>query len=152
MKTLTKVKIGASILICILLLLVIAKKTRENFQSEINAPNLSQDVKVFGNRNPEELSVSDMTQLGYKIIEEDDNNLANLNTNSVNPNQTRTCSLSEKTDEERNLAIQQDALEAKQQLNKLVEMKMRELENRPEEQRTPDPDPCSLLQFPAILS
>ena len=98
MKTLTKVKIGISVLICLLLLAAIAKKTRENFQSDINAPNLSYDNKVFGNRNPEELSISDTTQLGYKIIEEDDNNLANLNTTKVNPNATRTCVLSNKTD------------------------------------------------------
>ena len=68
MKTLTKVKIGASILICLLLLAAIARKTRENFQAEINTQNLTSNLKVFGNRNPEEVSVSDMTQLGFKII------------------------------------------------------------------------------------
>ena len=151
MKTLTKVKIGISVLICLLLLAAIAKKTRENFQSDINAPNLSYDNKVFGNRNPEELSISDTTQLGYKIIEEDDNNLANLNTTKVNPNATRTCVLSNKTDEERNLAIQKDANEAKSQLDRLVQLKMREVDNRRDEV-TRDPNPCSLLRFPAVLS
>ena len=151
MKTLTKVKIGISVLICLLLLAAIARKTRENFQADINAPNLNDDTKVFGNRNPEELSILDNSQLGYKIIEEDDNNLANLNTTKVNPNATRTCVLSNKTDEERNLAIQRDANEAKSQLNKFVQLKMKEVENK-EEEVTIDPNPCSLLQFPAILS
>ena len=151
MKTLTKVKIGISVLICLLLLAAIARKTRENFQADINAPNLNDDTKVFGNRNPEELSILDNSQLGYKIIEEDDNNLANLNTTKVNPNATRTCVLSNKTDEERNLAIQRDANEAKSQLNKFVQLKMKEVENK-EEAVTIDPNPCSLLQFPAILS
>tara|TARA_S200000501_G_C20256032_1_gene496458 strand:+ start:48 stop:506 length:459 start_codon:yes stop_codon:yes gene_type:complete len=152
MKTLTKVKIGVSILICLLLLSAIARKTRENFQAEINAKNLTSNLKVFGNRNPEEISVSDMTQLGFKIIEEDDNNLANLNTTRVNPNETRTCVLSNKTDEERNLAIQSDTNEAKRQFDLLVQKKMEEVQNRPEHEMTRDPDPCSLLQFPAILS
>lgn len=151
MKTLTKVKIGISVLICLLLLAAIARKTRENFQADINAPNLNDDTKVFGNRNPEELSILDNSQLGYKIIEEDDNNLANLNTTKVNPNATRTCVLSNKTDEERDLAIQRDANEAKSQLNKFVQLKMKEVENK-EEEVTIDPNPCSLLQFPAILS
>ena len=152
MKTLTKVKIGASILICLLLLAAIARKTRENFQAEINTQNLTSNLKVFGNRNPEEVSVSDMTQLGFKIIEEDDNNLANLNTTRVNPFKTRTCVLSDKTDEERNLAIQSDANEAKRQFDLLVQQKMEEVKTRPEEEMTRAPDPCSLLQFPAILS
>ena len=151
MKTLTKVKIGISVLICLLLLAAIARKTRENFQADINSPNLSDNTKVFGNRNPEELYMSDSSQLGYKIIEEDDNNLANLNTTKVNQNATRTCVLSNKTDEERNLAIQKDANEAKSQLNKLVQLKMKEVKNK-EEEVTRDPNPCSLLQFPAILS
>ena len=151
MKTLTKVKIGISVLICLLLLAAIARKTRENFQADINSPNLSYNNTVFGNRNPEELSISDTTQLGYKIVEEDENNLANLNTTKVNPNATRTCILSNKTDEERNLAIQKDAREAKKQLNKLVQLKMKEVKNK-EEEVTRDPNPCSLLQFPAILS
>lgn len=151
MKTLTKVKIGISVLICLLLLAAIARKTRENFQADINASNLNDDTKVFGNRNPEELSILDNSQLGYKIIEEDDNNLANLNTTKVNPNATRTCVLSNKTDEERNLAIQKDANEAKSQLNKLVQLKIKEVKNK-EEKVTRDPNPCSLLQFPAILS
>ena len=150
MKTLTKVKIGISVLICLLLLAAIARKTRENFQADINSPNLIDDIKVFGNRNPEELYMSDTTQLGYKIIEEDDNNLANLNTTKVNPNATRTCVLSNKSDKERNLAIQKDANEAKTQLNKLVELKMKELKNK-EEEVTRDPNPCRLLQFPAVL-
>ena len=151
MKTLTKVKIGISVLICLLLLAAIARKTRENFQADINAPNLSDDTKVFGNRNPEELSIADTTQLGYKIVEEDDNNLANLNTTKVNPNATRTCVLSNKTDDERKLAIQKEANEAKSQLNKLVELKMKEVINK-EAVVTRDPNPCSLLQFPAVLS
>ena len=53
--------------------------------------------------------------------------------------------------EERNLAIQKDANEAKRQLDKLVESKIIEVENKVE-LVTPDPNPCSLLQFPAILS
>ena len=151
MKTLTKVKIGISILISILLLAAIARKTRENFQAEINAPNLIDSSRVFGNRNPEEIFQEDMTKLGFKIIEEDDNNLANLNTTKVNPNETRTCVLSSKTDEERNLAIQKDVREAKSQLDKIIEQKMKEVSNQVEVV-TQDPDPCSLLQFPAILS
>lgn len=152
MKTLTKVKIGISLLICLLLLAAIARKTRENFQADINSPNLNDDTKVFGNRNPEELYRPDTTQLGYKIIEEDENILANLNTTKVNQNATRTCVLSNKTDKERDSAIKKDVNEAKRQLNKLVELKMKELKNREEEEVKRDPNPCSLLQFPAVLS
>ena len=152
MKTSSKVKIGLSILLCVLLLAAIAKKTRENFQSEIDAKNLSEDIKVFANPNPEELSVLEDTKLGFKIVEEDDNNLANLNTTKVNPFKTRTCILSGKTDEEREAAIQQDAIEAKSQIDLLVQKKMTELKNRPEPKKRLDPNPCDLLQFPAILS
>ena len=152
MKTLTNVKIAASSLICLLLLAAIARKTRENFQADINSQNLTSNLKVFGNRNPKEISVSEMTQLGFKIIEEDDNNLANLNTTKVNPTETRTCVLSNKTDGERNLAIQSEAYEAKRQFDLLVQKKMEEVQNRPEDEMTRDPNPCSLLQFPAILS
>jgi hypothetical protein len=152
MKTLTKVKIGVSILICLLLLAAIARKTRENFQSEINSQKLTSGLKVYGNPNAKEVAPSELNQLGFKIIEEDDNILANLNTTKVNPNETRTCRISNKNDEERTLVIQQEANEAKRQLNLLVQQKIEETKNRVQDEPRRDPNPCSFLQFPAILS
>ena len=45
-----KVKIGISVLICLPLSANCREKTRENFQADINFPNLIDDIKVFGNR------------------------------------------------------------------------------------------------------
>lgn len=147
MKTLTKVKIGISIVICLLLLAAIAKKTRENFQSEINPENKLNSV--YGNRNPKEVSHLGMNNFGYDIVENYDNVQENLNIRNLK-NRTRSCSLSNKTDEERNLAIQRDANEAQRQLNEFVKQKMAEVEGRVEEEFKKDPNPCSYLRFPAI--
>jgi len=155
MKTSTKVKIGCAILICLLLLAAIAKKTRENFQAEINAQNISDSMMVFGNRNPEEVSPSEMEVLGYKILETDENITANLDTKQVNPRDTHTCSLSNKTDEERTLSIQRDAIQAKQQLDDYLK---KEIENKNNSTNNYNKNnnevfnACNVFKFPAILS
>ena len=60
-----------------------------------------------------------MNNFGYNIVENYDNVQENLNTQNLQ-NNTRTCALSSKTDEERNIAIQNDKNEAQRQLNELV--------------------------------
>ena len=146
MKTSTKVKIAFSVILCLLLLAAIAKKTRENFQSEMEPSQAP-----IGNRNPAEVAPSEMQQSGHQINKNNDNLLANLeNSKGV---MSRTCKLSNKTDAERSLAIQNDAIEAKNQLDFLVQKKMEYLAKvREEHNNKPDPDPCKYLRFPAILS
>lgn len=144
MKTSTIVKLSAAIFLCVIFLALIGKKTRENFQS------MNQS---YGNANPDESRSMNINGLGYPISEEDDNHLSNLNLNERHEIPTnRFCTISKKTDEERNAAIQREAYEAKQQLDAYLKKRMEEKEEIKEKQFKPPADPCTYLRFPGILS
>ena len=144
MKTSTIVKLSAAIFLCIIFLALIGKKTRENFDS------MNQS---YGNANPDESRSMNINGSGYPISAEDDNHLSNLNLNKRHELPTnRFCTLSNKTDEDRNAAIQREATEAKQQLDAYLKKKMEEKVEIEQKQSQPPADPCTYLRFPGILS
>ena len=145
MKTSTIVKLSVAIFLCIIFLALIGRKTRErveNFESQ-----------SYGNANPDESKSSNISGSGYLISETDDNNLSNLDLDNRHEIPTnKFCRLSTKTDEEREKAIQNEALEAKKQLDNHLRQKMAELSKKQAETQQPAVDPCTYLRFPGILS
>lgn len=145
MKTSTIVKLSVAIFLCIIFLALIGKKTRERVENFEN--------QSYGNANPDESKSSNISGSGYLISETDDNNLSNLDLD--NKHQTPTnkfCKLSTKTDEEREITINNEALEAKKQLDKHLRKKMAELSKKQSETQQIPADPCTYLRFPGILS
>ena len=137
MKTSTIVKIVLAILLCIIFLALIGRKTRENFQA---------------NQNPIETNNSVNNQFGYEISTEDDNNLSNLpiqnNLNMTISDKDNNCDADK---------VQTDAINAKNRLDELIK---KEVNNPVNNQTNLDTqstdnqnfDPCSHLSFPGILN
>ena len=147
MKTSTIIKISTAIFLCIIFLALIGRKSRERFENFQNMNNTSS----YGNANPAESPSREINDSGYSISYEDDNNISNLNLNKRHELPTnRFCTISNKTNEERNMAIQQEAMEAKRQLNEHLKRKLQAKERANPSQ--PPSDPCTYLRFPAILS
>ena len=145
MKTSTIVKLSVAIFLCIIFLALIGRKTRErveNFESQ-----------SYGNATPDESKSSNISGSGYLISETDDNNLSNLDLDNRHEIPTnKFCKLSTKTDEERERAIQNEAIEAKKQLDNHLRKKMAELSKKQAETQQPAADSCTYLRFPGILS
>ncbi len=138
MKTSTIVKICSAIFLCLIFLALIGKKRRETFEQ-------------FGNANPDESRSMEINGGGYTISDEDDNHLSNLDLDKKYELPTnRFCQLSNKTDEQREGAIQQEAMKAKAQLDAYLK---REIEKQKEVQISSrdKATPCTYLRFPAIL-
>lgn len=145
MKTSTIVKLSVAIFLCIIFLALIGKKTRERVENFEN--------QSYGNANPDESKSSNISGSGYLISETDDNNLSNLDLDNRHEIITnKFCKLSSKTNEERELAIQNEALEAKKQLDNHLKKKMAELSQKQAVAQQPPADPCTYLRFPGILS
>jgi hypothetical protein len=144
MKTSIKLRIGFCIIISILLLVMIGRKSRENFEGRGASP---------ASESPENL----YNQSGYSI------------NNSSNPNHIETpraqgapsehnklCALSSRTDAEREKDISKDVAEARQQLREHLKQQI-DAQKAKEERAKSSPfyDPkgadCSLLRFPAII-
>ena len=135
MKTSIKLRIGFCILLSVLLLVMIGRKSRENFE---------------GSGASESLSTS-QEQLGYSI-----NNSSNPNHIEEPSEQNKLCALASRTDAEREKDIKKDAAEARRQLMHYLKQKT-DTQKAKEERAKSSPfyDPkgadCSLLRFPAII-
>jgi hypothetical protein len=148
MKTSTIVKISAAIFLCIIFLALIGKKTRNRVENFKNT-NSNQS---YGNANPDESRSMNINGSGYPIIDEDDNHLSNLNLDERHTLSTNNfCTISKKTNDDRDMAIQKEALDAKQQLDAYLKQKLATKEAY-EQNSNPPGDPCTYLRFPGILS
>jgi hypothetical protein len=146
MKTSTIVKLSAAVFLCILFLALIGRKSRENFEHFQNAQR-----QVYGNQNADPNDRYDTMHQGYEINYENDNHLSNLENYRPTPNEPNVfCTISEKTDEQRQDAISREADEAKRQLRAYLNREMKK-QNSVKASSAPNLDTCQLLQFPAIL-
>jgi hypothetical protein len=135
MKTSIKLRIGFCILLSVLLLVMIGRKSRENFE---------------GSGASESLSTS-QEQLGYSI-----NNSSNPNHIEEPSEQNKLCALASRTDAEREKDIKKDAAEARRQLMHYLKQKTDARKAKEElAKSSPFYDPkgadCRLLRFPAII-
>ena len=144
MKTSIKLRIGFCIIISILLLVMIGRKSRENFEGRAASAS----------------SANLYNQSGYPI-----NNSSNPNhieepraqgAPATQSEQNELCALSSRTDAEREKDISKDVAEARQQLREHLKQQI-DAQKAKEEQAKLSPfyDPkgadCSLLRFPAII-
>lgn len=137
MKTSTKVKIGVSILLSILLLALIGQKKKESFRN-------MESFTTKANESPKEM-ISFNTQSGYEIDGSKPNILMEI--------KDKKCKLNILTDKERELEIQKNVNEQQKQLNEYLNREIKNLrktEKSNQERATIDPNTC-YLQFPAIL-
>lgn len=131
-----KIKLGVSIILCILFLALIGRKQRENFQNNsLNIPN----THLLANRNPKGVVESNMKTLGSDIGESESVFA------SLKPPPKRECSLTINENLEKSREI------LKEKLNKEKLNKDKTINNQINtDDKLPDPNTC-YLKFPAIL-
>lgn len=137
MKTSTKVKIGVSVLLSILLLALIGQKKKESFRN-------MESFTTRANTSPK-ARVSLNTDDGYEIDGSKPNILMEI--------KDKQCKLNILTDQERHLEIQKNVNERQQQLKNYLSDEIKKLEKKKEsnlESAKIDPHTC-YLKFPAIL-
>jgi hypothetical protein len=137
MKTSTKVKIGVSILLSVLLLALIGQKKKESFRNR-------EAFTTRANASPNEM-VSLNTDNGYDIDGYTPNILMEI--------KEKKCKFNTLTDKERELEIQKNVNEQQNQLNEYLNREIKSLERKEKsniESAKLDPNTC-YLQFPAIL-
>ena len=136
MKTSIKLRIGFCILLSVLLLVMIGRKSRENFEGSSGA---SESLENLYN------------QIGFPIDES-----SSPNHIEAPSEQNKLCALASRTDAEREKDIKKDAAEARRQLMHYLKQKTDARKAKEEKAKlSPFYDPkgvdCSLLRFPAII-
>tara|TARA_B110000285_G_scaffold191723_1_gene219699 strand:+ start:112 stop:537 length:426 start_codon:yes stop_codon:yes gene_type:complete len=141
MKTSIKLRIGFCILLSVLLLVMIGRKSRENFEGSNVLPS----------------SANVYNQSGYPIDETSNpNHIEEPREQGEQSEQNKLCALSSRTDAEREKDISKDVAEARQQLREHLKHQI-DAQKAKEERAKSSPfyDPkgadCSLLRFPAII-
>ena len=137
MKTSTKVKIGISILLSVLLLALIGQKKKESFR---NMEQFTARANPSPNAN---LSLN--TQSGYEINGNKPNILMEI--------KEKKCKFNTLTDKERELEIQKNVKDQQTQLTDYLDKEIKKIERNVDknlENSRFDPNTC-YLQFPAIL-
>jgi hypothetical protein len=141
MKTSIKLRIGFCILLSVLLLVMIGRKSRENFEGS-GASASSENL---------------YNQSGYPINNSSNPNHIEEKSEQAEPSeQNKLCALASRTDAERETDIKKDVAEARQQLLQHLKQKVEAQKAKEEKAKlSPFYDPkgadCSLLRFPAII-